>query len=60
MKQLGINFVRLPLGYWNVIDMQGAPNARDAQAKERMSHLAEIMPAAGYKKYIDQIIGYAR
>ena len=51
--------MRLPLGYWNVIDMDGAPNARDAQAKERMSHLAEIMPAAGYKKYIDQIIGYA-
>ena len=32
MKQFGINVIRLPLGYWNLIDMPGNPNAPSAEA----------------------------
>ena len=59
MKSFGINSIRLPLGYWNLIDMPGNPNAPSDEA-ERMGHLSEIMPAADYRKYIDQIISYSK
>ena len=39
--------------------MDGNPNA-PADEAERMGHLKDIMPAAGYKKYIDQVIDYSR
>ena len=59
MKQLGVNFVRLPLGYWNVFDMPYCPNGPAADS-ERMCNLKTIMPAASYRPYIDQILGHAR
>ena len=59
MKTFGVNFLRLPLGYWNVVDMPGNPNAPEKEA-ERMGHLKSIMPAAGYKKYIDRVIDYSK
>lgn len=48
MKSFGINLIRLPLGYWNVIDMPGNPNGPPEEA-ERMGHLKDIMPSASYK-----------
>ena len=39
MKSFGINTIRLPLGYWQLIDMNGVnPNA-PADEAERMGHL---------------------
>jgi aryl-phospho-beta-D-glucosidase BglC (GH1 family) len=59
MQQLGVNFVRLPLGYWNVFDMPDCPNAPSVDSA-RLCNLKTIMPAASYRPYIDQILGYAR
>jgi len=59
MKSFGINTIRLPLGYWNLIDMPGNPNAPTSEA-ERMGHLKDIMPAADYKVHIDNIISYSK
>ena len=55
MKSFGINFVRLPLGYWNVVDMPSNPNG-PANEAERMGNLSHIMPdSLHYKPYIDKI-----
>ena len=59
MKSFGINTLRLPLGYWNVIDMPGNPNAPSKEA-ERMGHLKDIMPAADYKVHLDRVIKYSK
>lgn len=59
MKQFGVNFVRLPLGYWNVIDMDGAPDAPPDDAK-RMLNLNTIMPNASYyTPYIQKVMDWA-
>jgi glucan 1,3-beta-glucosidase len=55
MKSWGINFLRLPLGYWNVVDMNGNPNAPSADAV-RMGNLNTIMPShESYRPYIDKV-----
>ena len=55
MKEFGVNFLRLPLGYWNVLDMPGNPNGPQREA-DRMGNLSHIMPNSGYyKPYIDKI-----
>jgi aryl-phospho-beta-D-glucosidase BglC (GH1 family) len=59
MKTMGVNMVRLPLGYWNLVDMQGNPNAPSATA-DRMGHLKDIMKASEYRPYIDQITNAAK
>lgn len=59
MSQLAVNFVRLPLGYWNVFDMQYCPNA-PSDDSARMCNLKTIMSAASYRPYIDKILGFAR
>jgi len=56
---LAVNFVRLPLGYWNVFDMQYCPNA-PSDDSARMCNLKTIMSAASYRPYIDKILGFAR
>lgn len=60
MKEWNINFLRLPLGYWNVLDMQGNPNA-PSQDADRMGNLNTIMPSyTEYRPYIDKIFEYAK
>ena len=58
MKDFGINLARVPLGYWNVVDMTSNPNG-PANEAARMGNLSQIMPASGYTHYIDQIFEYA-
>ena len=58
MKDFGVTFARLPLGYWNVVDMPGNPNGPSSEA-DRMGNLSKIMPASGYTKYIDQVFEFA-
>ena len=59
MKSFGINVIRLPLGYWNLVDMPGNPNAPSSEAI-RMGQLKDIMKAADYRQYIDLVTQYAR
>lgn len=59
MKDFGINFLRLPLGYWNVVNMTGNPNAPSGDA-DRMGNLSHIMPSyTSYRPYIDKIFRWA-
>jgi aryl-phospho-beta-D-glucosidase BglC (GH1 family) len=59
MSEWGVNFLRLPLGYWNVIDMPGSPDAPEAEAA-RMANLSTIMPShESYRPYIDKILKWS-
>ena len=59
MSEFGVNFVRLPLGYWNVVDMKKKPNGPDKEQRERMGNLAKMMPAAKYRPYIENVMRWA-
>jgi glucan 1,3-beta-glucosidase len=60
MHALGINFLRLPLGYWNVIDMTEDPEA-PADEASRMGNLSKIMKSSkDYQKYIQRILDLAQ
>lgn len=58
MAALGYNVVRLPLGYWNLIDLPGAatPNGLTPQ---RWFSLQHIMPAEAYSKWIRMVFEHA-
>ena len=61
MAQLRFDTVRLPLGYWNLIDLPSgeAPDGPpDVQARWR--RLQGILPARSYRKWIDQVFRYAK
>ena len=59
MKSFGVNFVRLPLGYWNVIDMPGNPNAPSFDA-DRMGNLSTIFKSyTDYRPYIDKVMEWS-
>jgi len=58
MAKRKFNMVRLPLGYWNLIDVPGnaAPNSFDAN---RWHNLQAIMPAAKYADWIENAFSFA-
>jgi len=60
MAEMGFNIVRLPLGYWNLIDLQAgdAPDGPLA-SKARWMNLQRLMPASEYRKWIDQVFEFA-
>lgn len=61
MAELGFNIVRLPLGYWNLIDLPNGETPDGPQeAKKRWSNLQKLMPAQAYRKWIDMIFEFAR
>ena len=55
MASIGIDFVRLPLGYWNVVDMTDEPVTPIESESKRLANLAKIMPASEYRPYIDKV-----
>jgi aryl-phospho-beta-D-glucosidase BglC (GH1 family) len=60
MHQVGINFLRVPVGYWNVLDMPTNPYSAIASESERLGNLSKIMPdSSHYRPYIDKIFKYA-
>jgi len=60
MASLGFNTVRLPLGYWNLIDLPaGATPNGPAEASARWQNLQNFMPASNYMKWIDQIFQWS-
>jgi len=60
MAQLGFNIVRLPLGYWNLIDFPdtSTPNG-PSEVAARFRSLQNLMPASAYKKWIDKVFKFA-
>jgi len=59
MSQGGFDTLRLPLGYWNLIDIEGTPDGpRDSKA--RWSNLQAFMTAKDYKKWIDKVFNFAK
>jgi len=56
----GFNVVRLPVGYWNFIDLPGefTPNVPGFQA-HRWLRLQKMMSAKEYRKWIDRVFEYA-
>ena len=60
MQSFGVNFLRLPLGYWHVLDMPESPDG-PANEAARMANLSHIMPDSSYyTPYIDKIFEYAQ
>lgn len=60
MASLGFNVVRLPLGYWNLIDLE-AGTTPVGPWRSRWLNLQQLQPSAkSYMKWIDQIFQYAQ
>jgi len=60
MKELGFNIVRLPLAYWNLIDLPaGETPDGPPTAKARWANLQRMMPARGYMKWINMVFDFA-
>ena len=59
MAAAGFNFVRLPLGYWNVLDVEDAPDA-PAHDAARWLALQRMLPASSYAPHIDRVIRLAQ
>eukprot|EP00419_Tripos_fusus_P060925 CAMPEP_0172918966 /NCGR_PEP_ID=MMETSP1075-20121228/201209_1 /TAXON_ID=2916 /ORGANISM="Ceratium fusus, Strain PA161109" /LENGTH=58 /DNA_ID=CAMNT_0013778715 /DNA_START=54 /DNA_END=226 /DNA_ORIENTATION=+ len=54
----GFNTLRLPLGYWNLIDIEGTPDG-PSDVKTRWSNLQRFMKANDYRKWIDKVFDFA-
>jgi len=59
MAQGGFDTLRLPLGYWNLIDIEGTPDG-PPDSKARWSNLQGFMKAKDYKKWIDKVFDFAK
>jgi len=58
MVQQGFDTLRLPLGYWNLIDIDGTPDG-PPDVKARWSNLQGFMKAKDYRKWIDKVFNFA-
>ena len=58
MAQQGFNFVRLPLGYWQLVQATAAPDAPEPTAS-RWKALQDMLPPTEYNPYIQRVIDYA-
>ena len=54
----GFNLVRLPLGYWHVLDVADAPDA-PAHDAARWLALQRMLPARSYAPHIQRVLRYA-
>jgi len=60
MASQGFNTVRVPLGYWNLIDFPpGSKPNGPSYVASRWQNLQNIMPSSSYRKWIDSIFSYA-
>jgi len=60
MAKLDFRIVRLPLGYWNVIDVPGGGTPKGPpEVEDRWRSLQTMLPAAKYRLWIDKIFAYA-
>jgi len=60
MAQLGFNVVRLPLGYWNLIDFphSSTPNG-PPEITARFRNLQNLLPSTSYRRWIDRVFRFA-
>jgi len=58
MASKGFTLVRLPLGYWNVVDLPGTGNM-PAETARRWGSLQQMLPAADYLPFIERVFDYA-
>lgn len=59
IASLGFNTVRLPLGYWNLIDLPAGTTPSGPEAG-RWQNLQNLQPSASsYMKWIDRVFQYA-
>lgn len=63
MADLGFNTVRLPLGYWNLLNasefLEG-PRRAPVDIAARVDAMERILPPAAYRGWIDDIFAHAR
>mmetsp|Transcript_2108 Transcript_2108/g.6234 ORF Transcript_2108/g.6234 Transcript_2108/m.6234 type:complete len:659 (+) Transcript_2108:82-2058(+) len=59
MASSGFKTVRLPIGYWNVLDVPDGL-AIDSPNPTRWLKLQGIMPAVNYTKWIDRVFAFAK
>jgi len=60
MAKLGFRILRLPLGYWNVIEVPGGGTPRGPPDDVlRWRALQSILPVAKYRKWIDMVFAFA-
>jgi len=59
MAKAGFNTLRLPLGYWNLIDIKGTPDG-PKDSKERWGNLQGFLKAKSYKEWIDKVFDLAK
>jgi len=61
MHEQGFNVVRVPVGYWNLIDLpdERTPHGPDRH-RDRWRSLHRIMPAENYTKWIDKVFLFAQ
>lgn len=55
----GFNFVRLPVGYWQLLDITTPPDGTPAQIARRWVALQTMLPAKAYRPYIERVLQYA-
>jgi len=58
IAQSGMNVVRLPLGYWQLMELPSGQTPNGAMG-DRWKKLQSIMPLAQYRKYIDKVFALA-
>ena len=58
MKRMGFNYVRLPLGYWNVVQPTEAPDAPNSTASRWRALELMAMPSE-YAPYIARVLRFA-
>ena len=58
MAGQGFNFVRLPLGYWQLVQATAAPDAPEPTAS-RFKALQDMAAPADYAPFIQRVINYA-
>ena len=58
MKRMGFNYVRLPLGYWNVVQPTEAPDAPNSTAS-RWRALELMATPSEYAPYIARVLRFA-
>jgi hypothetical protein len=59
MSKAGFEIVRLPLGYWNVLDVPAEATPPGAGV-DRWQRLQRILPAKAYSRWIDRVFLHAK
>ena len=59
IAKMGFNFVRLPVGYWHLLDITTPPDGTPAHTAGRWLALQRMLPAKAYRPYIERVLQHA-